>query len=57
MSGGYNPAGYGPTGALPLDLTRNALNFTNIEYKSFEQGLYVFCLFVPGTLHATVTKS
>ena len=36
MSGGYNPAGYGPTGTLALDLTRNALNLTSIEYKSFE---------------------
>ena len=38
MSGGWNPAGYGPTGALALDLTRNALNFTNIEYKQCKQG-------------------
>ena len=32
MSGGYNPAGYGPTGALALDLTSSAFNFTNVEY-------------------------
>ena len=38
MSGGWNPAGYGPTGALALDLTSNALNFTNIEYKQCKQG-------------------
>ena len=33
MSGGYNPAGYGPTGALALDLTSSAFNFTNVKYK------------------------
>ena len=51
-SGGYNSAGYGPTGALALDLTLTTLNTNTLSR------LYVFCMFVPGALHANqkVTK-